>query len=128
MLNRGSNRSTSRRLRASFLALAVIAVFAAGVLPTCADSLCCSRAGEQTVQAEMPCCEPTIAPREFSLQPVTPAGSALLPQTWAPVAVVEPPGASPSIPPRVQATLATVSQAHLEPPPSLFLLNAQFLI
>jgi len=122
------NRSASRRHRASFLALAVIAVVAAGVLPACLDSGCCPLTGERTVQSQMPCCEPTIAPRDLSLRPVTSAGSVLLPQTWAPVAVVEPPGASPSIPPRVQATLATASRAHQQPPPTLFLLNAQLLL
>ena len=129
MLSTESNRSTSRRLRASFLALAVIAVVAAGVLPTCADSLCCSKSpARQTVHSQMPCCEPTIAPRDARLQPVTAAGSLLLPQTWAPVAVVELHGASDFLSPRVQATLATASSAHSEPDPPLFLLNAQFLI
>jgi len=79
------NRSASRRHRASFLALAVIAVVAAGVLPACLDSGCCPLTGERTVQSQMPCCEPTIAPRDLSLRPVTSAGSVLLPQTWAPV-------------------------------------------
>jgi hypothetical protein len=124
------NRSTSQRLRASFLALAAITVLAAGVLPTCADGICCPLADAPTVHTQMPCCvDPSIAPRDaVRLQPATSAGSTLSPPTWASGAVVEQPGATQVSPPRVQATLATVSLAHHEPSPPLFLLNAQFLI
>ncbi|HUR81976.1 MAG TPA: hypothetical protein VM733_14525 [Thermoanaerobaculia bacterium] len=115
---------SNRRLRASVLALAMLAVIAAAVLPACADSLCCAKLPvKQTMHAQMPCCEPTLAPRTASVQPVTPAASA--PQTSVPVAAIEPP---PQAPPRVQALRATVEGAHHETPPTLFLLNAQFLI
>lgn len=124
------HRSTPRGLKAAYLTLAVITVLVAGVLPACGDGSCCANAGEPSVHTQMPCCdESSLAPREaVRLLPATSAGSVPPPQTWAPVAVVEQPGALDFIPPRVQATLATASSAHHEPHPPLFLLNAQFLI
>jgi hypothetical protein len=85
-----------------------------------------------TVRSQMPCCdaETSIAPRDtvVSLQPTTFAGfSSPQPQMWAPVALVVRTGAA-VLPSRVLATLATVSSAHPEPFPPIFLLNAQFLI
>src|SRR5690349_10829205 len=125
MFRSDSHRRTSR-LRGSILAVAVLAVIAAGVLPACADSLCCSKLpAKQTLHSQMPCCEPTIAPRTARAQPVTAASSLTAPQTWA---VIEACDTEPASSPRVQARLAAVEDAHHESPPTLFLLNAQFLI
>ena len=125
-----SRTSMRRSLRACFLALAVIAVLTAGVLPSC-GGICCPVATDvAAVHAQMPCCASgaQIAQRDaLRAQPATFTGYSSSPQTWAPVAVVVQPGAS-VVPPRVQATLATASRAHLEPSSPLFLLNAQFLI
>lgn len=123
---------TSNRIRAFVLALAVVPALVAGALPMCAPGLCCPVAPDApAVHSQMPCCsvEPSFVPRDaIRLQPATSAGPFLSPPTWAPVAVVAGPGADGFLPPRVQATLTTVSTAHHEPPPPLFLLNAQFLI
>ena len=123
-----SRTSMRRSLRACFLALAVIAVLTAGVLPPC-GAICCPVATDiAAVHAQMPCCAGRIAQGDASrVQPATFSGYSSSPQTWAPVAVVVQPGAS-VVPPRVQATLATASRAHLEPSSPIFLLNAQFLI
>ena len=129
-IHRSTPRSHARRAKAAILAFVAMSVLAAGVLPACLDGGCCSKAGEMTVHMQMPCCtESSFAPRDAVRPlPATSAGSVPSPQMWAPVAVVELPGASGFIPPRVQATLAIASSAHHEPSPPLFLLNAQFLI
>lgn len=122
---------TSTRFRAMSLALAVIAVLAAGVLPVC-GGMCCPVSGTVTnIHAQMPCCAgATSFARGDSLRlpPASFAGLSSPPQMWVPVAVVERSGASLQSPPRVQATLTTASAARHEPHPPLFLLNAQFLI
>src|SRR6185436_7836102 len=125
-------RHTLRRIGAPHLALAAIAVFAAGVLPACVPGMCCPVSPSvPTVHAQMPCCAPsdTFVPKDDTRQqPASFAGStSLLPQKWAPVAVVTRLGAG-FAPARVQTTHDTVIQAHPEPSPPLFLLNAQFLI
>lgn len=129
-ISKSSRMSFSRKIRACFLALAVIAVLTAGVLPTC-GGICCPVAPDAvTLNAQMPCCAPgaSFAPSDaLRLQPAAFAGYSSLPQTWVPVAVVAQPG-TVSLPPRVQATLTTASRAHREPSSPLFLLNAQFLI
>lgn len=131
-MNSSPNQRTSRIKRAFSLALVVVSVLAAGVLPTCGDGFCCSvESAVPTVHAQMPCCaSPSFAPRDVSpSRAVTTlsAGSLTSPRMWAPAALVTWSHASVS-PSRVQATLATASTAHPEPTPPLFLLNAQFLI
>lgn len=126
--------STFRYVRATTLTVLMLAVvLSAGVLPACIPGVCCPvvSSAASAIHAQMPCCAvpSSIAPRDLSrVQPATLAGStSLMPQTWAPVAVVVRPGAQ-AIPSRVQATLVTVTDAHHEHSPPLFLLNAQFLI
>ena len=111
----------SRRLGAFGLTLALIAVIAAAVIPSCADSLCCARDGDTAMQAQMPCCEPSISQRDFELQPATSARSITLPPVCAPTAVIEPQLAE------VVDVLPAPAAQH-PPSPPLFLLNAQFLI
>ena len=120
------------RFRKTLLVLAAIAVFAAGVLPACVPALCCPvSTAAPSVHAEMPCCAPsaTFVPRDDTRQqPATVASAtSLLPQKWAPVAMVAPRSAQFSSP-HVQTARDTVLRAHPEPSPPLFLLNAQFLI
>ena len=111
-----------RRLGAWGLTLALIAVLAAAVIPTCADSLCCALSGKTTVQAQMPCCQPSISQRDFDLKPARveekqsfrfvatpPPGQAGLPLLHHAADAAPPPEPHPSSPP-------------------LFLRNAQFLI
>ena len=112
----------SRRLGAWSLTLALVAVIAAAVIPTCADSLCCLLSGETTVKAQMPCCEPSITQRGAELQPlkvedrqsclsIAEDGQAGLPVLHLAVEDLPPPRA-----------------VRHEPSPPLFLLNAQFRI
>lgn len=122
---------TSRLLRALVLGVVATSVLAVGALPTCAGGLCCPVATDvPAVHTQMPCCDgPSYAPRQAArVQPATFAGLFESSNAPAPVDVVAQPAPFPSIPPRVQATLTTVSDAHHEPLPPLFLLNAQFLI
>lgn len=112
----------SRRLGAWGLTLALIAVIAAAVIPTCADSLCCIPGGEARVKAQMACCEPSISSGDVRQQPMTFTAQAFLPQTDAPAATTfEPPVLRADSPPGISA-------AHHQPSPPLFLRNAQFLI
>jgi hypothetical protein len=129
-IHRSTPRRHAPRAKVAILALVAITVLVAAVLPACLDGGCCSNAGEMTVHMQMPCCsESTLAPRDAVRPlPATSTGSVPSPQMWAPVAVVDLPGASGFLPPRVQATLPIASTAHHEPSPPLFLLNAQFLI
>lgn len=130
-MNSSLTQRTSRIKRAVTLALAVVSVLVAGVLPTCGDGLCCSvKPAVPTAHAQMPCCAPSFAPRDAARPQVattSPAGSLISPQMWAPAALVTWSIATDSSL-RVQATLATASKALLEPTPPIFLLNAQFLI
>lgn len=129
-VSKSSRMSLRRSIRACFLALAVIAVLTAGVLPSC-GGICCPVAPDVAmVHAQMPCCAGASFAQRDALRshPATFAGySSPSPQTWVPPAVVVQAGTS-VVPPRVQATLATASRAHHEPSSPLFLLNAQFLI
>lgn len=127
-----TSQTRAMRHRTMNVALAAILVLAAGVLPACVcvhRACCLSLPDAPTVHSQMPCCDvPSVAPRDLvRVQPATFAGLSPSPQPWASVAVVMQPDASPSSS-RVQATLATVTLAHYEPSPPLFLLNAQFLI
>ena len=119
-------------LRAFVLALTVIPVLFAGVLPTCADGLYCPVTPDvPAVHSQMPCCEggPSFAPRTVArMQPATFAGHFDSPQMWAPAAWVAQPAATFLVPPRVLATLATASRSRQETSSPIFLLNAQFLI
>lgn len=125
-MSSGSHRSTSRRLGGSLLALVVMAGLAAGLLPTCVDSLCCLLAGEPSVEAQMACCESSIGPRDLPLPAVTSAASAMRPNAAATaVASGLPRAASPPLAPDLPAGR---SGAHYASPPPLFLLNAQLLI
>jgi hypothetical protein len=111
-----------RRLGASVLTLALIAVIAAAVVPSCADSLCCAALpGPRTVSPEMPCCEPTLTARNSELQPAR---------------VVEDRQSCLSGPGEGQAGLPVLHVARIESPPPvhphpsapLFLRNEQFRI
>lgn len=112
----------SRRLGAWGLTLALVAVLAAAVIPTCAGSLCCMLAGEKTVTAAMPCCEPSMSAGDTPPQPLKVEDRQFCPslpsaesaQTASPVLHL--------------AALPPPEDSQLEPSPPLFLLNAQFRI
>lgn len=121
--------STMRGLRVATLALVAIAVFAAGVLSSCAANGCCVKDADASLHRAMPCCdEPTVASGEaIRLLPATFSASVPPPQKLAiPVAAIATPPPSIPNPPQVQATLAAAASAHARP--DLFLRNEQFRI
>jgi hypothetical protein len=85
----------------------------------------------RTVRSQMPYCvaQPSIIASPGAIRPLSAvfADSFNTPQKWAPVALVVRPGAT-EFSSRVQTTLATVSTALPEPPPSTYLTNASFLV
>ena len=113
----------SRRLGAWGLTLALMAVIAAAVIPTCADSLCCARDGEMAMQAQMPCCEPSMSQKDFELQPLKVEDR----QSCLSIAALPGQAGSPVL--HLRSALDAAVPAGLHPPsPPLFLLHAQFLI
>ena len=112
----------SRRLGAWGLTLALIAVIAAAVIPTCADSLCCARDSETAVQAQMPCCEPSISQRNLDLQPLK------VEDRQSCLSVAELPEGQTGLSVLHHAATPRGRRAEARPAPPLFLLNAQFLI
>jgi hypothetical protein len=121
-------RIPRRRFRAIGLALATIVVLAAGILPACVPGMCCPVTDTPTVHTQMPCCQgqDSIASSDLDeVRPATFAGHSFKPQTWA-VAAVSTQTASPVA--HIAATRNRGRDAHHQPSPPLFLLNAQFLI
>jgi hypothetical protein len=118
------------RTKRGVISLIVAIVIAAGLIPACATASCCmAMPGEYAIHAEMPCCEEqqtSIASSDDArLQPPV-TGSPTPPLQWELADLAKPVSDSAAL--RVFATLAAVRQAHSEPPPQLFLHNAQFLI
>ncbi|HEX6086749.1 MAG TPA: hypothetical protein VF266_19615 [Thermoanaerobaculia bacterium] len=111
----------SRRLAAWGLTLALMAVIAAAVIPSC-DSLCCARDGGTAVQAQMPCCEPSISQGDFPQQPLK------VEDRQSCLSVVALPEGQTGLSVLHLATARQVRRAEARPTPPLFLLNAQFLI
>lgn len=116
----------SRRVGAFGLTVALLAVLAAAVIPTCADSLCCALTGEKTVAPEMPCCEPSISSRNFDMQPAKVEARQASPDAALHAAV--PPAALKAAAPSRLRLVRVVPSAGAPPSPPLFLRNAQFLI
>lgn len=110
-----------RRIHRSVtLALAVMAVLVAAVLPACAIEGCCAKDAETSLHAQMPCCDEVTVAASDEVH-VLPAA--------APVAAIKLQDAMAfvSVPaPAVHAIAAHAHQQDHDPP--LFLLNAQFLI
>jgi hypothetical protein len=114
----------TQRRRASIVALAVIAVLVAGVLPACAIGCCMSQNAppQASIHRDMPCCnhDSSIAPRiDSQVQQATFAGPLVPPSTVVAHVVTL------SIP--ATTTLLTPLCAAGGSPP-LFLTNQQFLI
>jgi hypothetical protein len=110
--------------RASIVALAVIAVLVAGVLPACAIGCCMSQNAppQASLHRDMPCCnhDSSIAPRiDSGVQQATFAGPLVPPSTVVAHVV------TPSEP--ATTTLLTPLCAAGGSPP-LFLTHQQFLI
>ena len=112
----------SRRLGAGGLTLALIAVIAAAVIPSCEGSLCCVRDGETAVQAQMPCCEPSISRTDFELQPLR------VEDRQSSLSVVVLPEGQTGLSVLHHASAPRERRTEARPAPPLFLLNAQFLI
>lgn len=118
------NALPSLRRRATALLVATLLLAGAGVLPVC-GGFCCASGDDESMHAQMPCCETpsSLAPMDaVRVPPATvTAGIALQPPALPPVTMLVP------VPP-ARAAFDRTSDAHHEPSPPLFLLNAQLLI
>jgi hypothetical protein len=128
-VNRKQSARSARPKRAAMFVLAAIVI--AGIIPACATAACClTLPGSASMHADMPCCQEQsssiTANDPGRLQPAPVTGSPTLPLQWGLADLAKPVSNSAAL--RVFATLAAVRQAHSEPPPHLFLHNAQFLI
>lgn len=108
----------------------VALVILAGFVPACIGASCCMTSpASASIHADMRCCQEqasVTASDPGLLQPAPFTGSPIQPLKWELADLAKPVSDSAAM--RVFATLAAVRQAHSEPPPQLFLHNAQFLI
>ena len=114
---------TPRRLRASLILLAAIAVLGAGILPVCAAGCCVSGRAGTSLHANMPCCSgSSIAPRDSvrSTPPSTLAGP-LQPPIHSIVAHVVTPAS-------FVTTALSKDITIVESSPPIYLSTSQFLI
>ena len=110
--------------RLAHCALALLVVLASVTLPAC-GGICCPKAAEASVHAEMPCCAGASAmtPREAS-----PAQPATFARVATPIAVLTRPAAFAESPALVRSAPHVDRETPHEPTPPLFLMNAQVLL
>lgn len=102
--------------------IAAIAILAAGILPACVNGVCCAKAEKASIHAEMPCCKGERSMAPAVAKPAPAAMVAVIAQVQTTVVI-----ATTNVVPAPIA-FATDSDIHREPPPSPYLLHAQFRI